>query len=409
MTIFGIIWIICLIVAFCLDVKYLFILTILSSTLQCDNVIIIGNNGIGPQIITSIVFIIKVISLKKFDMKLRINKKFLNLEFACIFLAIIAGFSLIINNVLSDKLLRYLQLIIYIICFIAMSKISKYIDENFIHKSLKGITYFLLIVGFIQLLITTGKIPRLEIFKILLYNDTLSDVIYFTRDNYFRILSTFMEPSYYAGFLVGIFYYFLISDKNDKVLLTLIFIQIILSFSTTAYLSFASVGIVYFFNAKNLKKKFKIAIIAIIMLMIFYFGFYRTLDMVIFSKFQSGSANARFAWDKKAIRIFETNKIIGVGYKTSRASSMICTVLAEMGILGLISVLNVNFQVFKEIFEKKGKINSLKELGIRMAILAMFISQIIAIPDIDNCSYWMLMNILAVLISLRTKKEESFE
>lgn len=406
MTVFGFIWISILIIAMFYNIKYLFLLTILSSVFQCNNVLVIGNSGIGPQVITSIVFIFRVLMLRKHNLKIKIYKNFLPLEIACISLLFVALISLIVNNNLNENILRYFQLVVYVLCFIAMSKIASCIEEDFIYKCIRNISIFLVCVGFLQLLITTGIFPRLGIINTLLYNDTLTDVMYFTRDNYFRILSTYMEPSYYACFLVGAFYYFILTGKKTKgiyILIFLLFLQIILSFSSTAYLSFVVVGLVYFTREKNLKVKLMVIIVSIITIAILYFGFYDVLDNVIFSKSQSGSANARFAEDARALKIFDANKIIGVGYKTARASSAINTVLAEMGIIGFLNYIFVNFIVIKEIFKSEKKDISLQELGIRFAILGVFIAQIIAVPDIDICAYWMWMNILAVLISKKKK------
>lgn len=402
MTIFGVIWIVILIGSMFLDIKYLFFMTILSSVFQCNNVVIIGNNGIGPQIITSIAFCIRVFILKKHEFKIKISKNFLAIEIACIILLLITLMSLIVNNILIENILRYIQLVMYVLCVIAMSKISNYIEEKHVHSIIKNITIFLIVVGFLQLLITSGIFPRLGIIKTLLYNDTLSATVYYTRDNYFRILSTYMEPSYYASFLVGAFYYFLYNNEKkigNYILLFLILLQIILSFSTTAYIAFGILGIVYIFKIKNLKFKIFAIIISLIGISILYFGFYNTLDNVIFSKFESGSANARFALDRRNQRLFAENKIIGVGYKNARGSSIIYTILAEMGILGLISYILLNIIILKDIFLQNRKNFSLKEFGLRFAIVGVFVCQIIAIPDIDICTYWMWMNLLAIVIS----------
>ena len=411
MTIFGTIYIVILIFAFFTNIKNLFVLTIFSAVLQCDNVFVIGNIGIGPQVITSFVFLIKVILIKK-EKFLIINKKVLLIEISALLLMIISFISLIVNNKLGNEFLRYLQLVIYILCFIAMSRVSDLIDNKFVHKCIKYLSVFLIVIGFIQLMITTGILPRFTIIKELLYNDNISDVIYFTRDNYFRILSTYMEPSYYACYLVGAFYYFLLQNhktKGEIALIFFIFIQIILTFSSTAYIAFALIGLVYFMLIKSWKKRLIMAFLAIAGLLILYFGFYDVLDSVILSKAESGSANARFANDAKAIRIFNENKVIGVGYKTTRASSAITTILAEMGIIGLSCYCILNLFIVKDIFQSEKKNIDKQELGIRVAILSVVVAQIIAVPDIDICAYWMWMNILAVVMLNKSQRSENNE
>ena len=59
-TFFGIIWISFIIWAF-VDKRQnaLVYILLFSMVLQCDNVVILGERGIGPGIVTSIVYIIK--------------------------------------------------------------------------------------------------------------------------------------------------------------------------------------------------------------------------------------------------------------------------------------------------------------------------------------------------------------
>ena len=178
MTIFGIIWLAVLVILMFSNIKYLFFFTILSSVLQCNNVLVLENSGIGPQVITSIAFIIKVFLLRKQDLKIKINKKMLALEFLCILLLIVAFVSLVVNDALNKNLLRYLQLTVYVICFIAMTKISDRVKEDDIYFTIRNITIFLIVVGFLQLLITTGIFPRFSIIETLLYNDSTTSNVY---------------------------------------------------------------------------------------------------------------------------------------------------------------------------------------------------------------------------------------
>lgn len=412
MTIFGIIWIMLLILSLFVNIKMMFALTIISSVLQCDNVLIIGENGVGPQIVASIFFIIKVLLLYRKNRQESFNQNTKNFRLLMLFLlgllAIIV-FSTIYNNAFQYSSLRVVQFGIYVICFYCMNRIGIKLDAKFIYTFIRTLTIFLLIIGFIQLLITTNIIPRFNIMTVLFYNDSLhSATVYYTRNNYFRILSTFMEPSYYACYLIGAFYYFL-SFKNlykkNMWLLVIIFIQIILTFSSTAYGTFAILWIIFILQNKSLNKKFLLILLSVLGILFAYIFFYNILDQVIFSKDTSGSAVARRSFDNRALRAFETSKIIGVGYKTTRASSIIYNILAELGILGLINYLLVLLYVIKNIFNKNTK--NMLLLAIYMALIGSMIAQIIAVPDLDNCSFWMWLNLLAVTYSCKHNEIEA--
>lgn len=400
MTIFGIIWMLILLV--CLFSKRLhaiIFLTILSSTIQCSNVFIIGETGVGPQVITSAAFVLKVIFQRNI-LKLKIRPKVLGIQVGMILLFLLVLFSSSANSVFQKNIFRVLQLFIYILCYFMMYKAGETLDDEFIYNLIRKITIILLTLGILQFLITSGIIPRLGIIQMLLYNDNLSDVVYFTRDNYYRILSTYMEPSYFAGFIVGAFYYFLSykeKRKENRILLILILVELLLTFSSTAYGAFALTGILFLLSNKEGKLKIYILLAGIIGFLIMYFCFYNILDMVIFSKMESGSGIARHYYNRAAIRSFESSPIYGVGYKMSRGSSLFYTVLAELGISGLIVYMFTNMQLLLPFFSKRIRSNySSQYLSISLAVISVVCCQLIAVPDLDICTYWMWMNLLSL-------------
>lgn len=60
MTLFGAIWVAALVWSFFKkDDGYILFMLLLSGVMQCNNVLVLGGSGIGPFVITSIVFIIR--------------------------------------------------------------------------------------------------------------------------------------------------------------------------------------------------------------------------------------------------------------------------------------------------------------------------------------------------------------
>lgn len=257
-------------------------------------------------------------------------------------------------------------------------------------------TITLLIIGFIQFGITSGILPRLSIVGTLLYNDSNKQVVYYNTDNWFRFTSTYMEPSYYSGFLDGSFFYFLANKEHRKknyFLLVVIFFQILLTFSSTAYGVFALMGIVYFILSIEMKFKFNLLLMALAGFAVMMLAFPNVMNSVIFKKFSGQSYAGRNPHIMRAMEMFKRSPIIGNGYKTARGSSIIETMLAETGIIGcsLYILLVISFVLLIKNYKK---ITYTFMAG--LAVLSAIFTQIIAVPDLDICTFWMWLNVFAL-------------
>lgn len=402
MTLFGMIWMMLLLFCFFSKLEYMVAITIVSSILQCDNVVSFDGIVFGPQIITSIALIIK--SLLYNSLKLRIHKNGYLIQSTMIAVFLTVLVSSAYNGVLSGVSLRIVQLFIYILCAFSMRQCGYKIDDGWIYSLLRKVTIVVLIIGAIQFLITSSILPRLGIFDVLFYNENSRDVYYYSN-NYYRIMSTFMEPSYFAAFIVGAFYYFLTikeERRNNKYLLFAILAEIILSFSSSAYGAFIIAGVLFIVSSKEGKFKLGLVLSAVVGFLIMYFVFYKVLDNVIFSKMSSNSGVGRYYLNQEAISYFHVSPIIGNGYKTSRASSLLYTLLAEVGFIGLGFYFLLNSQiVLPSIFKRKSNPPSNQYIGLSIAVISAVIVQLIAVPDLDNCSYWMWINLLFLYLGSR--------
>lgn len=408
MTIFGIIWICTLIFCFFSKKEYMIALVIVSSILQCDNVFDFGSFAVGPQIITSIALIIKVLLHSNFKLKIHRSGYLIQVTLLALGFAVLISSSF--NNTLNGILLRIVQIYIYILCAFSMRQMGYEVEEDLIYSLVRKITIFALVIGVVQFLMTSSVLPRIGVISQLLYNEHSKNV-YFYSDNYYRVTSTFMEPSYFAAFIVGAFYYFLAikeKRKENRILLIAILAEIIMSFSSSAYGAFVIAGILFFACSREGKLKIALVATAIIGFGIMYFAFYNVLDSVIFSKMASNSGVGRYYLNQEAISNFQASPIIGNGYKTSRASSLLYTLLAETGVVGLGLYLWANIQiVLPSIFQKKNRRMPSHYVGLSIAVISAVIVQLIAVPDLDNCSYWMWMNLLFLYLS-SNKEDRKF-
>jgi len=385
------------------------LLTLVGSVFQCANVFVISGNGVGPFIITSAALLVRCMieKLQQKKWKIKCHRILMSLDvFGLLCIILISS---ITNDALSKNLLRVIQIIIYILTYIEMFEIGQKIeDEDYIYRFVRSLTIFLIVIGFIQLGVTSNIIPRIGIMKTLIYNDTTSDVIYFTRNHYYRILSTYMEPSYYSGFIVGAFYYFLFykARRQQSIwILVLAIVQILLTRSATAYGAFAVAGLIFIAINREGKLKVFLILAAVFGFAVFYVSFYSILEDVILNKMASGSGVARNGWNLIAIRNFNSSKLIGIGYKQSRASSVIYTILGELGIIGMSFWAIVNVRIIRPIFSRKNQRREESHItALRFAVLSVLLTMIIAVPDIDICTYWMWMFLLALSIGIKERQ-----
>lgn len=402
MTLFGIIWVLLLAYVFLKkDIKYILFLTLLSMVFQSTNVLDFHSFSVGPQVITNIVFIIKYI-LEYKTIKISCFSK---IESYVLLLFVIVLLSVFFNNTFELAFFKVLQLLVYIISFICFYNIKNKIDTVFINKSIKYIALFVLIMGIIQIITTTGILPKSSLISILFYNDHGSSV-YYWLPGYDRLCSLFMEASYCGCFLIGILFYFIsIWKKGEKhyfiILLTLL--ELLLTRSSTVYLSFGICFILFLFISKNKEIKKILLPLCITGCLVMLIFFPSVLDEVLFSKLQSGSANTRHYWNMNALEHFKNSIIIGTGYKSVRASSLFISLLAEIGVLGTLCYCSMNFNICINLF-KKNRNTDLYISGICFAIFSIVCSQFIACPDLDFCVYWLFMFLFALIINSNNRK-----
>lgn len=407
MTIFGLVWLLLLFVALMRDKRTLLVtLVLISSTLQSSNVLVVHGQGIGPQIITSGVVSLYLLLPKIKRMKFRTTKQIFVVHKTLAALFIYIVFTSVYSGTIGINILRIIQLYIYILCFGAMEYAGQTLDDKYVYCALKKISIFILIVGVVQVLATTNIIPRYWFIRDIFWNDSVGnpEVVQFMWPfgSYFRFFSTYMEPSYFVGFSIGaIFYFFNYREnrKKDMRLIVALAVSTILSFSSTGYGALLITTIIYVAFLKEKKVKLYILAGGILGFCILYFGFYNVLDTVIFSKMQGGSAAARTTWNLEAIKAFQSSPFFGVGYKNCRASSMFYTILAELGVIGfalyMAFILSIIWPVFTKYNQKRvGN----EQVGLIFSIIAVTVTQMIAVPDFDICTFWMWMDFLGLII-----------
>lgn len=410
MTVFGLIWIVFIFYCFIKeDIIYMLFATLLFMTFQSCNVFTVNGTGIGPGVLTSIILIVKILTSQKFVIrKIELEKRVFLLA---ILLPTVAIISLVQNQIFGEMMPLLLQLIVYVMCFISIQFIKKDITQEHVYVIIRKLIVFHVIFAIIQFLTTIQILPLRPVLNVLFYNDPSTDVV-FHRAYYPRVMSTFMEPSYFAGFLVGAFF-FLLNQKEkwykNCFLFLVIIIEILLTKSSTAYGACLIVGIVFVMTSKNfnLKQKIMICGLGIVGYLILYFCFYSLLDAVIFSKDTTGSYTTRLRFNNTALEAYRSSPIFGVGYKNCRGSSILYSLLGQLGIVGISAYVLFNIYVCgmrkfsKSILRMDYNMLKASKLG----VFSVVVCQIISCPDLDLCAYWVWLFIYSItLLGLRSNR-----
>ena len=367
------------------DTKKIIYFTLLSMTLQCDNVVVLGDKGVGPQIFSSlsiVFYTFLAIREKKLYSKLLLSHGL----YTCFLVYIILTDS-------DSITLNLFQIIIYLACGYSLYNLGKIISGNELLKIITNVIFFVLVIGPIQFLCSSMIIPKI-ILQPFFFNDSFSgaDVQFYYTFPYHRLFSTFMEPSFCSTFLVGaIFFILQIGDKripHFRAILSILIIELILTFSSTGYAGL--LVMLVFYVSKHLKGKYVPYYFVVILLgFLFYIVFKDSiLNEVLFAKSQSSSAQAREWWNIAALEAFNSNPLWGTGFQSVRASSYLYSLLGETGIIGTSIYLSLSLSLYWPLLSKKTKKEFDMVNASRLFMLSVFICMAIACPDHNLCTFW---------------------
>jgi len=394
-TFFGFLWLIILILSLIPKKNnFIFGCLLFSMVLQCDNVITISGMGVGPQVITCIVFLAKALLTPNKKIKYTIGKQTAILLFLIIWIVL----TVFVNEstISLELIFRIIQIGLYFLCFIKLARVRDSISKNSIYKTIDLLTIFLLTMGIIQFLMSCHIIPKFSIIRILFYNDSSESIAFNISGVYERMCSTLMEPSFFAPIIVSLFLYFL--HKNNKkakdyIILSIIVIEIILTKSSTAFAAFLVVTMIFAY--KNYKRD-KFIIFACSYIVIFGFIYWTGLfDDVILNKLSTASGITRTRLNDAAFDLFLANPFFGNGYKSSSASSLIFTLLAETGIIGTLLYFCFALYSLKTVVKYQKQKESIFSW---MFIVAVF-CQFLAGSQLDLSSFWLIAFIYSINLS----------
>jgi hypothetical protein len=217
------------------------------------------------------------------------------------------------------------------------------------------------------------------------------------------------EPSMFA--LATVPFLFLAFKRNMIKSTVIIFIALLMTFSTTAYFGLALFLFLYFFGVKN-KSFFSrvfVFLFSILILLLFFEVLKAIFNSLFVSKFTKSSlsgfersTNAATTLDffLNDFSIFQ--KVFGIGFGTVRSTDFISTLLVNTGFLGLIAFL---FFFMFPLFSKSISLDR----DIKISIVFLIPAILLAVPEFSILSTWYLLGIAynqkkAVLPNLGVKQ-----
>ena len=203
----------------------------------------------------------------------------------------------------------------------------------------------------------------------------------------FRMSSLCTEASTFGAFIASAFWAVMTMRKSiwHYLFLILIFGAVVLSMSGTAYIAF-SFGIMLYLYNKGISPKYIISVLIVILvsyLILNYIEYYKDIFLMISKKSESSSGQVRLGTAIRSLQIFIESYGLGVGLGSTRSSSFLADMLAQVGLIGtcLLAIL-----FYKLIFDlkKKGKY-----LWIFYYTAVLMFCQILAESDFSYSCFWM--------------------
>lgn len=225
-----------------------------------------------------------------------------------------------------------------------------------------------------------------------------------------RISSTFIEPSVLSVHLLGLVSYLYFYAGSITLLVTMGLIAMILSTSSLAYLGLLLLSCVISMRAfKRGELRPFVSLLGLLVLMAvgFFVDFFMNdgalVNGLLFEKMESSSGVARSNADINAFHAFIDSYALGVGVGSTRASSLLATLLATTGGIGtLLFFSSILIAVRRALKVSQPAMAAVAAAG--MPLLLMIIS----IPDLSLPFFWAMLGAIMAMAEDSACDEKKF-
>lgn len=227
----------------------------------------------------------------------------------------------------------------------------------------------------------------------LIYNNIEGNMAYWDNDR--RLFATFFEPSYCGMFLSASFWYYV--EKKRVVFSTVLFLLVVFfNKSTTGYVVLFVGFLIWIIVHGNAREYLPYLIMGFVMILVIALSpIGETIRFNIVDKITvRASGQLRKSWDVECIRVLTETHFWGAGYGISRGNSGVATILANLGIEGLLLWL---IALWKLIYKPM----PWQDEGERVFLIVALVGIFASCPDLSMTIFWM-----GVIITLYSKAIE---
>ncbi|CAI0798019.1 hypothetical protein [Serratia quinivorans] len=418
LTLFGIVWCSLALLFIFFPPKYLYVLMLTSCVFQAASVFSFGSLWITPFFFTQILFLIKLSPYVLANgLSLNISKVTFLFVVLVIFSVIItmsapslfsgtrvvsSAFSFEINYATNGKPLRFSMSNISQICLFIINVTTLLVAYRFAPKIINFnqlyLSYYLsvLVFGFFSLWWLVSK-------------DTLPVDFLYSNGGYSitalaesRLASTYSEPSSAGAFIASSLAPLLFARRKFGILLLGVGMLFLLTLnrSSTAILTAVTSFLLFFIlRGTNAQRVLISLCVLLIISSIIFIIFGDTLLSLYDNKMSSDSGMIRSWSNYLSLSALYDSYFMGLGLGSNRASSLLLTVLTNLGVVGFILFSTVVYFMTKPLFKNRKEPNALFFLTL---FLGFILGAFFSVPDISSPSLWMFLIYVASASSLIT-------
>jgi len=422
LTLFGIIWCSLALLFILFPPKYLYVLMLTSCVFQAASVFSIGTLWITPFFFTQILFLLRMSPYVLANgLSLQISKVsflFLILVLLSIIITAISPslfvgtrvvspvYSFEVNYSTNGKFLTFSMSNISQICLLIMNAITLLVVHRFAPKivSFKQLylSYYIsiLIFAFFSLwwVINKGTLPI-----DFLYSNGGYSITSIVEN---RLAGTYSEPSSAGAFIASSLAPLLFARRKiGSVLLGVFMIYLlILNRSSTAILTVVMSFLIFFIIRGSDSRKVLITLCLLVVSSVSIFILFGDALLALYDQKMSSNSGIIRSWaNQMSLSVIFDSYFLGVGLGSNRASSLLLTILTNIGFIGFSLFTMISYFLIKPLFNKRNEPDSLFFI---ILFLGFVLGAFFSVPDISSPSFWMFLIYLASASSLSTDESK---
>jgi len=423
LTLFGIVWCSLVLLFIFFPPKYLYVLMLTSCVFQAASVFSFGSLWITPFFFTQILFLLKMSPYVLANgISINISKVsfiFIMLVIFSIFITMTApslfsgtrvvssAFSFEVNYATNGKPLRFSMSNISQICLFIINVTTLLVIYRFAPK----------IINFNQLYLSyylSITIFALFSFWWLVSKDTLPVDFLYSNGGYSitalaesRLASTYSEPSSAGAFIASSLAPLLFVRRKFGVIVLGVGMLFLLTLnrSSTAILTAVTSFLLFFIlRGTNSQRVLVSLCLLIILSSIIFIIFGDTLISLYDNKMSSDSGMIRSWSNYLSLSSLYDSYFLGLGLGSNRASSLLLTILTNVGVIGFILFAAVIHFLMKPLFKNRHEPNALFFLTL---FLGFILGAFFSVPDISSPSLWMFLIYVSSASSLISETDKN--